>query len=181
MLLEFTATCDLANPAIRAAYEDKMIADYPLAKFYADRYSKDIITLRSDLSVLERALQALVLSQYRLKVFQDYRLSIKPVVLFKAAKIAESKAFFTAFLEMVRNPHRRTASGTGRCGQQCGHAPGPLGILRITASPWRRWPRNCGTTLPRSLHFSQRRSGRHTKADPAQLPGGRGKSLPRGV
>lgn len=46
-----------------------MIADYPLAKFYADRYSKDIITLRSDLSVLERALQALVLSQYRLKVF----------------------------------------------------------------------------------------------------------------
>lgn len=102
VLLEFTATCDLANPAIRAAYEDKMITDYPLAKFYADRYSKDIITLRSDLSVMERALQALVLSQYRLKVFQDYRLSIKPVVLFKAAKIAESKAFFETFLEMVR-------------------------------------------------------------------------------
>ena len=51
---------------------------------------------------MERALQALVLSQYRLKVFQDYRLSIKPVVLFKAAKIAESKAFFETFLEMVR-------------------------------------------------------------------------------
>lgn len=101
ILLEFTATCDLENPAIRAAYENKIIFDYTLAKFYNDRYSKDIITLRSDLSVMERALQALVLSQYRLKVFQDHRLSIKPVVLFKAAKIADSKNFMAEFLEMI--------------------------------------------------------------------------------
>ena len=103
ILLEFTATCDLANPAIRAAYENKIIFDYPLAKFYNDRYSKDIITLRSDLTIMERALQALVLSQYRLKVFQDYRLSIKPVVLFKAAKIADSKDFMLDFIETVKN------------------------------------------------------------------------------
>ena len=102
ILLEFTATCDLANPAIRAAYENKIIFDYALAKFYSDRYSKDIITLRSDLTIMERALQALVLSQYRLKVFQDYRLAIKPVVLFKAAKIADSKEFMAAFLEAIR-------------------------------------------------------------------------------
>ena len=103
ILLEFTATCDLANPAIRTAYENKIIFDYPLAKFYNDRYSKDIITLRSDLTIMERALQALVLSQYRLKVFQDYRLSIKPVVLFKAAKIADSKDFMLDFIETVKN------------------------------------------------------------------------------
>ncbi len=103
VLLEFTATCDLANPAIRAAYENKLIYDYPLAKFYRDRYSKDIVTLRSDLATMERALQALVLSQYRLKVFQDHRLNIKPVVLFKAAKVADSKTFMAAFLEAVRN------------------------------------------------------------------------------
>lgn len=102
ILLEFTATCDLADPAIRAAYEDKIIFDYALAKFYSDRYSKDIITLRSDLTVMERALQALVLSQYRLKVFQDHRLAIKPVVLFKAAKINDSKEFMAEFLEVVR-------------------------------------------------------------------------------
>lgn len=102
ILLEFTATCDLANPAIRAAYENKIIFDYALAKFYSDRYSKDIITLRSDLTIIERALQALVLSQYRLKVFQDNRLSIKPVVLFKAAKIADSKDFMAEFIEMVK-------------------------------------------------------------------------------
>lgn len=102
ILLEFTATCDLANPAIRAEYEKKIIYDYALAKFYNDRYSKDIITLRSDLTVMERALQALVLSQYRLKVFQDHRLSIKPVVLFKAAKIADSKSFMAEFIETVK-------------------------------------------------------------------------------
>ena len=102
VLLEFTATCDIANPAIRAAYENKIIFDYTLAKFYGDRYSKDIVTLRSDLTIMERALQALVLSQYRLKVFQDYRLAIKPVVLFKAAKIADSKDFMNGFIDMVK-------------------------------------------------------------------------------
>lgn len=102
ILLEFTATCDLANPAIHAAYENKIIFNYPLANFYQDQYSKDIITLRSDLPMMERALQALILSQYRLKVFQDHRLSIKPVVLFKAAKIADSKDFMAAFIEAVQ-------------------------------------------------------------------------------
>lgn len=102
VLLEFTATCDLSNPAIRAAYENKIIFDYPLAKFYKDKYSKDILLLRSDLSIMERALQALVLSQYRLKIFQDYRLAIKPVILFKAAKIADSKAFMAEFIETVK-------------------------------------------------------------------------------
>ena len=103
ILLEFTATCDTANSAIRAAYENKIIFDYTLAKFYGDKYSKDIITLRSDLTIMERALQALVLSQYRLKVFQDHRLSIKPVILFKAAKIADSKEFMAEFIETVKN------------------------------------------------------------------------------
>lgn len=103
ILLEFTATCDLANPAIRAAYENKIIFDYALARFYGDRYSKDILTLRSDLTIMERALLALVLSQYRLKIFQDHRLSIKPVVLFKAAKIADSQEFMASFIEKIHN------------------------------------------------------------------------------
>lgn len=101
VLLEFTATCDLENPAIRAAYESKIVFNYPLEQFYHDQYSKDIITLRSDLTIMERALQALVLSQYRLKVFQDNRLAIKPVVLFKAAKIADSKDFMAEFIDTV--------------------------------------------------------------------------------
>ena len=103
ILLEFTATCDLANPMICAEYENKIIFDYPLHKFRADLYSKEIKTLRSDMDIMDRSIQALVLSQYRLKVFQDHHLSVKPVVLFKAAKIQESKDFMAAFIETIRN------------------------------------------------------------------------------
>ena len=102
VLLEFTATCDLANPQILEAYRDKILFNYPLQNFRADRYSKEIITLRADLSPMDRALQALMLSQYRLKVFQANRLPVKPVVLFKSAKIQESAAFQAAFAERLR-------------------------------------------------------------------------------
>ncbi len=101
ILLEFTATCDLSNKYIQAEYENKIVYDYTLAKFYEDKYSKDILTMRSSLPVMDRALQALILSQYRLKVFQDNRLSIKPVVLFKAAKIKESQEFMAQFIETI--------------------------------------------------------------------------------
>lgn len=103
VLLEFTATCDLANPQIRAEYENRIIFDYPLHKFRADLYSKEIKTLRSDMDIMDRAIQALVLSQYRLKVFQDNHLSIKPVVLFKSAKIADSKEFMGEFIENIHS------------------------------------------------------------------------------
>lgn len=101
ILLEFTATCDLANPNIKAEYENKIIFDYPLSKFREDGYSKEIKTLRCDISIMDRAIQAIVLSQYRLKVFQDNRLSIKPVLLFKSAKIAESKENMETFIKTI--------------------------------------------------------------------------------
>lgn len=103
ILLEFTATCDVNNPQIRAEYESKIIYDYPLAKFRADGFSKEIKTLRTDVSIMERAIQAIMLSQYRLKVFQDNRLSIKPVVLFKSAKISDSIKFMVDFLKIVES------------------------------------------------------------------------------
>lgn len=102
VLLEFTATCDTNNPLIRAAYESKIVFDYPLKRFRSDLYSKEILSLRSDLTVMGRTLQALMLSQYRLKVFEDHRLAIKPVILLKAATIPDSKAFMQEFIETVR-------------------------------------------------------------------------------
>lgn len=102
VLLEFTATCDLQNPYILSEYESKIIFDYPLRKFREERYSKEVKAIRADISYTDRALQALMFSQYRLKVFQDHRLDIKPVVLFKAKTIAESKAFEHTFHEMIR-------------------------------------------------------------------------------
>lgn len=101
ILLEFTATCDLDNPAIKAEYESKIVYNYPLKKFYVDKYSKDIITLRSDLPLDDRVLQALILSEYRLKLFQEHRLYIKPVVLFKALKVADSLKFMKDFIDRI--------------------------------------------------------------------------------
>lgn len=86
ILLEFTATCDLKNREIQAKYENKIIFDYPLKKFRDDRYSKEIKTLRSDMPVMDKVLQACMLSQYRLKVFQDNLQAVKPVILFKARR-----------------------------------------------------------------------------------------------
>lgn len=103
VLLEFTATCDIKNPLIKAEYENKIVFDYPLYKFRADRYSKEIKTLRSDLPVLERALQALLLSQYRYKVFQDHHQNIKPVVFFQSRLVKENAANQSDIIKMVQN------------------------------------------------------------------------------
>ena len=103
ILLEFTATYDTKNPVLAASYSNKIIFDYPLYKFREDKYSKEIITLRSDIPLLDRELQAILLSQYRLKVFQDNRILIKPIVLFKSAKITESKMQLQDFNNMIKN------------------------------------------------------------------------------
>lgn len=84
LLLEFTATVDLAHPDIKAKYQDKIIYDYPLKQFRKDGYSKNVKVLQADLEPVERALRAVILSQYRLKLFEKYKIRVKPVVMFKA-------------------------------------------------------------------------------------------------
>lgn len=101
VLLEFTATCDTENKEIKAKYENKIVFNYPLSVFREDKYSKEIMTFRSDSNIIDRCIQAMILSQYRLKVFQDKRLNIKPVVMFKSKTIAENKNNFNAVIEEV--------------------------------------------------------------------------------
>lgn len=108
VMLEFTATCDIGNPLIKEKYEDKIIFDYNLAKFRADKYSKDIFTLRSDFDQttngrLFRSLQAMLVSQYKLKLFQELKLNVKPVVLFKSKTIKESEQNKKEILEFIKN------------------------------------------------------------------------------
>ena len=103
VLLEFTATCDINNPKIRSEYESKIVYDYPLSKFRADGYSKEIKTLRSDLAVEDRSLQALILSQYRYKVFQDHRQNVKPVVFFQSKLIKENAQNMETIIAMVHS------------------------------------------------------------------------------
>ena len=101
MLLEFTATCDIKNLDILRKYENKIIFDYPLSKFRDDLYSKEIKTLRTDSPVFDRSLQAVLLSQYRLKVFQDNRLNIKPVILLKSHRIKDNANNMAAFISGI--------------------------------------------------------------------------------
>ena len=101
VLLEFTATCDIKNPDILRQYENKIIFDYPLSKFRDDLYSKEIKTLRTDSPVFDRSLQAVLLSQYRLKVFQDNRLNIKPVILLKSHRIKDNANNMAAFISGI--------------------------------------------------------------------------------
>lgn len=92
VLLEFTATAELTNPLILDKYKDVLLFDYPLRKFREDGYSKEVLTLEFDNNdKFERALQAMLLSQYRLKIFNDHNLNVKPVVMFKANYVNEPK------------------------------------------------------------------------------------------
>ena len=84
LLLEFTATANLSHPALAAKYHDKIIYDYSLRQFRADRYSKEIELRRADFALEDRMLQAAVLSQYRRKLAGENGLSLKPVILMKS-------------------------------------------------------------------------------------------------
>ncbi|MDP2363529.1 MAG: DEAD/DEAH box helicase family protein, partial [Ignavibacteria bacterium] len=97
VLLEFTATVDFSDAYLAAKYRPKLIFDYTLKEFRKDGYSKEVKVLQADLPPFERALQAVLLSQYRRKIFEKNRQAIKPVILFKSKTIKESKEFFEQF------------------------------------------------------------------------------------
>lgn len=103
ILLEFTATEDFTEPNIAEKYKDKIIFDYPLRRFREDKYSKDIAVIQSDASPIDRAIQAMILSQYRRKLFTAIRQNIKPVIMFKSKTIKDNKAFHDEFIRTVKN------------------------------------------------------------------------------
>ncbi|MFC6267037.1 DEAD/DEAH box helicase family protein [Frigoriflavimonas asaccharolytica] len=103
LLLEFTATADLENENLKEKYLDKLIFDYPLKQFRIDQYSKEVQLLQADLEPFERALQAVLLSVYRRKIFEDFKKNIKPVILFKSKTIADSINFFEEFAYKIEN------------------------------------------------------------------------------
>jgi type III restriction enzyme len=102
ILLEFTATIDLSDQNIKGKYEDKIIFNYDLKQFRLDKYSKEIEVLQADLGPIDRALQAVILSQYRRKVAEKYKLHLKPVILLKSKSIKESKENYDGFLTKIK-------------------------------------------------------------------------------
>lgn len=102
VLLEFTATVDLTDENLATKYKPRLIFDYPLKEFRKDGYSKEVKVLQADLQPFDRTIQAVLLSQYRRKIFEKHKKHIKPVILFKSKTIKESQAFFEEFRDGIQ-------------------------------------------------------------------------------
>jgi type III restriction enzyme len=102
-LLEFSATIELDNKEVKEKYLDKIIYQYDLKNFVEDGFSKKINLFKSDTDKSTRILQALIISMYREQVAINHKLNIKPVILFKSSKIAESKDNQTLFHTLIDN------------------------------------------------------------------------------
>ena len=87
VLLEYTATARLDEPVILEKYKDKAIYRYDLKEFRLDGFSKDVSTKQIDAPLMERVLAAVIVSQYRRKVAEKYKIALKPVILFKANQV----------------------------------------------------------------------------------------------
>ena len=103
IMLEYTATIDFENSDIRDKYEDKIVYQYTLKEFREDKFSKDIHIVESSLDPMDRTLQAVILSQYRRKVAEKYKIHLKPVMLIKSKTIDESKENKAGFKRMIEN------------------------------------------------------------------------------
>lgn len=102
ILLEYTATVE-QHPNIFEKYKDKIIYQYTLREFREDKFSKDVQIMQSDLDLIERALQAVILSQYRRKVAEKHKIQLKPVILIKSQKtIAQSEDAEQRFKGMIK-------------------------------------------------------------------------------
>lgn len=103
ILLEFTATIDVSDPDIKAKYLNKIIYKYDLKEFRDDGYSKEVDIFKSDIDTDYRILQAIILSQYRLKIAEKYLIYCKPVILFKAQKtIKESEENMNNVINLIK-------------------------------------------------------------------------------
>ncbi|WP_259288087.1 DEAD/DEAH box helicase family protein [Corynebacterium sp. HS2168-gen11] len=102
VLLEFTATVDLRDEKIHNKYKDKIVFEYPLARFRESGFTKDFQNFQSVFEPWRRTLQALILSEYRRALFADGGVYSKPVVLLKSQRIEDSKAFYNEFFQRLR-------------------------------------------------------------------------------
>ncbi len=97
MLIEFTATVDLANRNIHEKYRDKLVYKYDFVDFNRAGYAKDVQFLYNDETQVEDQkkyliIHAVALSQYRKILFRELTKSIvHPVILVKSKRIADSE------------------------------------------------------------------------------------------
>ncbi|MYA98373.1 type III deoxyribonuclease [Candidatus Poribacteria bacterium] len=102
LLLEFTATHDYQTPAMVKKYRNKVIYRYDLVDYRKDGFSKEIEIVRSDFGQQDRILQAIIISQYKQLIAAEYKVQLKPVILFKAQRtIKQSKENKAEFHKLI--------------------------------------------------------------------------------
>ena len=92
IMMEFTATLELNHPNIASKYANKLLYDYSLAKFREDGYSKEVQTNQVDYQPIQRAIVAILISQFKKKIFASKGILAKPVVMFKSKTTIETAA-----------------------------------------------------------------------------------------
>ena len=103
IMMEFTATLELNHPNIASKYANKLLYDYSLAKFREDGYSKEVQTNQVDYQPIQRAIVAILISQFKKKIFASKGVLAKPVVMFKSKTTIESAEMEKAFSDEIRN------------------------------------------------------------------------------
>lgn len=111
LLLEFTATVDLKNDAIRQKYSDKLLYKYDFLQFNKDGYSKQVAFLYNEETQIADqkrllVINAVALSEYRrLLAERIMGVAINPIVLIKSTHIkksAEDREFFHQVIASLR-------------------------------------------------------------------------------
>ncbi len=111
ILLEYTATVDLANQLIHEKYTDKIVFRYDFLEFNKDGFSKDVKFLYNQEVHTEDQkrlliINAVALSEYRrLLAEREMGVFISPIVLIKSVKIAKSeddRKFFDSVIGSLR-------------------------------------------------------------------------------
>ncbi|MEA3449849.1 MAG: DEAD/DEAH box helicase family protein [Patescibacteria group bacterium] len=103
VLLEFTATIDWEDEYIFDKYKSRVLFEYDLKKFREDKFSKDVFLAQSNSSIEERMLQSVVISQFRRKAAESYKIALKPVVMMKSKTIKESQDNHQKFIKLIQN------------------------------------------------------------------------------
>lgn len=109
LMLEFTATIPKFESVIEK-YSDKIVFEYALKQFYADKYSKKIYLLKYENAKVEhRFLGAIVMNAFRQCVAYKYGVAhFKPVILFKSENIAQSRENEQRFKDFVERLESQT-------------------------------------------------------------------------
>lgn len=102
-LFEFTATIDLEDKEIFYKYKNRIIYRYDLRAFREDGYSKDVWIYDVAADLMDRAIQAMIISQYRKKIALAADVWLKPVILFKSYRIADANDFYDEFVLKVKS------------------------------------------------------------------------------